>query len=185
MLLYLQQSDPDWRRFLCSQGAKPPAAAILLQLSAACHKPSLQASKDPDNQQGDSGPLLIPCGKPGQKVSLRHSYQLPLVQKCTLSQWLTVLRQFVLTRLLITCNQLEKNHNWVCTEQVTKEILERHKVCHILKPQGPSLSMLTADHPPLLDYSCSLPAFYTTSSYSLASSCTETLPKYLYSLFLL
>lgn len=65
-LLYLQQSDPDWRRFHGSWGVKPPAAALLLELSAAFHKPLLQAIMDPDNQQGDFKPNLIPYGKPGQ-----------------------------------------------------------------------------------------------------------------------
>lgn len=45
---------------------KPPAAALLLELSAAFHKPLLQAIMDPDNQQGDFKPNLIPYRKPGQ-----------------------------------------------------------------------------------------------------------------------
>lgn len=73
----------------------------------------------------------------------------------------------------------------VCVEWVTKDILKRHKVCHILNPKAPSLSTLIAYHLYLLGYSCSLPAFYTTSSYLPAFLCTETLPEYLYSLFLL
>lgn len=55
-----------------------------LQISAVCHKPVLQANKDPDNQQVDSEPNQIPYGKPGQKVSLMYSWQLPLGEKCML-----------------------------------------------------------------------------------------------------
>lgn len=55
-----------------------------LQISAVCHKPVLQANKDPDNQKADSAPNQIPDGKPGQKVSLMHAQQLSLGEKCML-----------------------------------------------------------------------------------------------------
>lgn len=84
MLLYPQQSDPDWRRLLCSPGVKPPAAALSLKLPAVCHKPLLQPSEDPDSQQGGFEPNLILFALAFHRVSLMHSQQLPLLEKCTL-----------------------------------------------------------------------------------------------------
>lgn len=76
MLLYLQQSDSNWRRFLGSWGAKP----LLLEQPAAACKPLLQAISDPDKQQRDFEPNLMPRGKLGQK-ELMHSWHLPLLEK--------------------------------------------------------------------------------------------------------
>lgn len=101
--------------------------------------------------------------------------------------WLTVLRLLILSGPFTTCNQVgflgkkkKTNLKQVCTEWEIKQILERYRACHIPNPKGLLLSVLIADHLPLPDYSCSLPVFQTTSSYLPASSCTETLPNYLY-----
>lgn len=84
-----------------------------------------------------------------------------------------------------TCNQVRffgkknQSQNGFAQSERQKRWWKGTKFVIFLIPKAFPLSGLIADHLSLPDYSCSLPAFQT-SSYLCASSCTETLPYHLY-----
>lgn len=119
---------------------KLPAAAPLLELPAACHKPLLQASKDPGSQRGDFEPNLTLIALAFCRVNLMPSGQLLSPEKSTLQ--FSVLPKGCLKAAGIdqAFHYLQPawKKNQICTERATKEILEREESLPYSESERPS-----------------------------------------------
>lgn len=192
LLFYLQESDPDGRRFLCRQRVKQMQP---FSLNFPQYAMNPQPSKEKPSQP--TGTLWILSNtlwtaKAKSEfdafITVAAGGEIHATAFCA-CPWLTVLSCAYWVGIACTesppatrwgFSEKKPNPKELCTEWVIREILERHKICHILNPKGLPFSVLLADHLSIPDYSCSLPAFQTTSSYLHASSCTETLSNCLY-----